>query len=492
VTGRAPSILFPDGVRAVNVGLEMFAGPLVAHGAQVAAVEWRPPAEGDRDLGLLLARLEDDPDDRIGRMVGAANATAIERLLTAQPMLIDVQPARDALGLGDHRILHSGPPIGWDRMCGPVRGAITGAILLEGWATTPDEAVELVGSGRVGLSPCHDHGAVGPMAGVISPSMPVLVVENVTAGTRAHATLNEGLGKVLRFGAYDDSVLDRLRWFASTLGPALSAALQAGGALDLRGITGQALQMGDEGHNRNIAATSLFSRTIAPALVRTADPATAAAVLDFLRGNDHFFLNVSMAACKSALDAARGIPGSTVVTAMTRNGVDFGIRMSGTGDAWFTTPVGVPDGLYFPGYGPDDANPDLGDSAITETFGIGGFAMAAAPAIVRFVGGSPADALEFTRSMGRITLARNPSYALPPLGFVGTPTGIDARRVVDSGIAPVINTGIAHKQAGIGQIGAGIARAPLACFGAALIGLGDALGMPGPGSAAHAVTSMAR
>ena len=237
--------------------------------------------------------------------------------------------------------------------------------------------------------------------------------------------------------------------------------------------------MGDEGHNRNIAATSLFTRAIAPALVRTADTTTAGSVLDFLRGNDHFFLNLSMAACKSALDAAHGIEASTVVTAMARNGVDFGIRMSGTGDAWFTTPVGVPDGLYFPGYGPDDANPDLGDSAITETFGIGGFAMAAAPAIVRFVGGSPADALEFTRLMGRITLARNPSYALPPLGFVGTPTGIDARRVVDSGIAPVINTGIAHRQAGVGQIGAGIARAPLACFAGAIAGLGAVLGVAG-------------
>ncbi len=468
---------FPDGVRAVNVGLDMFAPPITASGGTVTSVDWRPPAEGDRDLGLLLARLEDDPDDPIGRRVAAANASAVERLLAAQPMLIDVQPAAVAIGIGDRQILHSGPPIDWDRMCGPVKGAIIGAILFERWAGAPDEAVALIESGKVGFAPCHHHAAVGPMAGVISPSMPVVVVENAAAGTRAHATLNEGLGKVLRFGAYDTSVLDRLRWFAETLGPALSAALRTGGPLDLRSLTGQALQMGDEGHNRNIAATSLFTRAIAPALVRTADPVTATAVLDFLRGNDHFFLNLSMAACKSALDAAHGIEASTVITAMARNGVDFGIRMSGTGDTWFTTPVEVPDGLYFPGYGPEDANPDLGDSAITETFGIGGFAMAAAPAIVRFVGGSPADALEFTRLMGRITLARNPSYALPPLGFIGTPTGIDARRVVDSGIVPVINTGIAHRKAGVGQIGAGIARAPLACFGSAIASLAAGLGL---------------
>jgi hypothetical protein len=480
MSGTRSSVLFPDGVRAVNVGLDLFAQPLAANDTAVASIDWRPPAAGDRDLGLLLARLEDDPQDAIGRRIMGANGTAVERLLAAQPMLIDVQPARVALGLRDRQILHSGPPIAWERMCGPVEGAIIGAILFEGWAASPDEATALAESGTIDFSPCHHHGAVGPMAGVISPSMPVVVVENASAGTRAHATLNEGLGKVLRFGAYDASVLERLHWFVDVLGPALSSALKVSGPIDLRSLTGQALQMGDEGHNRNIAATSLFTRAIAPSLVRTATATAAGAVLDFLRGNDHFFLNVSMAACKSALDAAHGIEASTVVTAMARNGVDFGIRMSGTGDAWFTTPVGVPDGLYFPGYGPDDANPDLGDSAITETFGIGGFAMAAAPAIVRFVGGSPADALEFTRLMGRITLARNPSYALPPLGFEGTPTGIDARRVVDSGIAPVINTGIAHRQAGVGQIGAGIARAPLACFAGAIAGLGSALGVARP------------
>ena len=476
MSDAGPFNLYPDGLRAVNVGPDMFAAPLAAHGVTVAALDWRPPADGDREVGLRLARLEDDPDDPIGRTVSAANAQAVERLLAAQPMLVDIAPAAAALGLEERQLLHAGPPIEWDRMAGPVQGAVIGAILFEGWATTPEDATEMAASGRIGLSPCHHHGAVGPMAGVISPSMPVIVVENTAAGTRGHATLNEGLGKVLRFGAYDPSVIERLRWMADVLGPALAAAIRVGGPIDLRSLTGQALQMGDEGHNRNIAATSLFTRAIAPDLIRSAAAATAAAVLDFLRGNDHFFLNLSMAACKSALDAAHGIEGSTVVTAMSRNGVDFGIRLSGTGDTWFTTPVGVPEGLYFPGYGPEDANPDLGDSAITETFGIGGFAMAAAPAIVRFVGGSPADALEFTRLMGRITLARNPSYQLPPLGFVGTPTGIDARRVVDSGIAPVINTGIAHRQAGIGQIGAGIARAPIACFMAALTDLAGRLG----------------
>ena len=461
--------LLSGGIRAVNVGVAEFARAPRAHGARVVELDWRPPAGGDRDLGLLLARLDDDPDDPIGARVAAANALAVERILGARARLLDVRPAAAALpGLGARTILHAGPPIEWPRMCGPVRGAIIGAILYEGWADSPAAARALAEQGAIDFVPCHHHAAVGPMAGVVSPSMPVAVVENANGGNRAFAPLNEGLGKVLRFGAYGAEVLDRLRWMAGTLGPALGRALRARDPVDLRSLTAQALQMGDECHNRNVAATSLFTRAIAPTLVRTAATDVAVQVLTFLEGNNHFFLNLSMAACKAALDAAHGIAGSTVVTAIARNGVEVGVRMSGTGARWFTAPAAVPDGLYFPGYGPGDANPDLGDSAITETMGLGGFAMAAAPAIVRFVGGTPDDALDFTRQMYAITLARNSEYGIPALGFAGTPTAIDARRVVDGGVPPLINTGIAHREAGIGQIGAGIARAPLACFGGAL------------------------
>jgi len=466
----------------INIGLEGFAAPLRAFGADVLHLDWRPPAAGDRDLGLLLAKMEDDPDDQLSARVAAANATALARLLGARPMLVDVQPAHlviPALAQRGRLLLHAGPPLPWSAMCGPMRGAAIGATLFEGWAVDAAAAVALLDAGQVQFAPCHDHGAVGPMAGVVSPSMAVVVVDDVASGKRAFATLNEGLGKVLRFGAYDRAVLDRLRWMASTLSPALSRAVKASGPVDLKVLTGQALQMGDECHNRNVAATALLTRLLAPALVRSSDPATAGEVLDFLLANNHFYLNLSMAACKVSLDAADGVDGSTLVTAMARNGVDFGIRVSGTGSEWFTAPSTIPDGLYFAGFGPADANPDLGDSAITETAGIGGFAMAAAPAIVRFVGGEASDAVRYTDEMGRITLARNPDFALPALSFAGTPTGIDLRRVVDSGIAPVINTGIAHRVPGVGQIGAGIARAPLACFAAGLRGVGRRLGLAG-------------
>jgi hypothetical protein len=475
--GFAP--LFDGGIRALNVGVAEFALSPRTYGAAVLELDWRPPAAGDRDLGLLLARLEDDPDDPIGARVAAANKRAVERILAAKPMLVDIGRAADSLkGLGPRHILHAGPPIAWARMCGPMRGAVVGAILYEGWADTPDAAERLADGGGVTFAPCHHFGAVGPMAGILSPSMPVVIVENAPGGTRAFATLNEGLGKVLRFGAYNQEVLDRLRWMNETLAPALTRALRSRGPVDLKNLTAQALQMGDECHNRNVAATSLFARLIAPSLVRTSTADVAAKVLEFLEANNHFYLNLSMAASKATLDAAHGIEGSTVVIAMARNGVEVGVRMSGTGDAWFTAPARVPDGLYFPGYGPADANPDLGDSAITETAGIGGFAMAAAPAIVRFVGGAAEEAIGYTKRMYTITLARNNDFGIPALGFAGTPTGIDARRVVDSGIQPVINTGIAHREAGIGQIGAGIAKAPLGCFAGALRELGSRLKVP--------------
>jgi hypothetical protein len=414
----------------------------------------------------------------------SANETAIARLMAAEPVLVDVRPAREVLaGLDGRRLLHAGPPIGWERMCGPMRGAVTGALRYERWAASDAEAEALAASGAVAFTPCHHAGAVGPMAGIVSPSMPVWIVENRAHGNRAFATLNEGLGRVLRYGANDEGVLARLRWMEEVLGPALGDAItRLGGGLDLRALLAQALAMGDEGHNRNRAGTSLLFRALARPLLETDRPrARLAEIFDFVAGNDHFFLNLSMAACKAALDAAHGVAGSSLVTAMARNGVEVGIRVSGLGDRWFTGPAAVPAGLFFPGYGPTDANPDIGDSAITETAGLGGFAMAAAPAIVEFVGGRAEDAVRATLEMYEITLAEHAHYRIPALGFRGTPTGIDVRKVAETGILPVINTGIAHRTPGVGQIGAGVVRPPLACFTDALAGLARARGRPGAG-----------
>jgi hypothetical protein len=466
---------------AINVGVETFMDSLRAAGAAAVHVDWRPPGTGDPGVAWLLANLAGDPEDPEcpGARVDRANGEAVTRLLDAQPVLVDVRPARDVWPGLDRTLLHAGPPIAWARMCGPMRGAIVGACLYEGWAAREDEAEALATSGQVRFAPCHHYGAVGPMAGVISPSMPLAVVENASGGTVAYSNLNEGLGKVLRFGAYSPEVVERLRWMGRVLAPGLRQVLRGfPGGIPLRPIMAQALQMGDEVHNRNVAATSLLFRLLATATLRSGlERSAATEILAFIDGNNHFFLNLSMAACKAALDAAHGRPGSSLVTAMSRNGVEFGIRVSGLGDRWFTAPAPVPEGLYFSGFGEGDANPDLGDSAITETAGVGGFAMGAAPAMVQFVGGTPEDALALTREMYEITLARSPVFSLPPLGFEGAPTGIDCRQVVDTGIQPVINTGIAHRQAGIGQIGAGIVRAPMECFEQALVALAESLGV---------------
>jgi Protein of unknown function (DUF1116) len=399
-------------------------------------------------------------------------------LLAAQPRLESIGLAREALPkMGRRTILHAGPPIEWTRMCGPMKGAIIGALLFEGWAKNSTQARAMAASGEIDFEPCHHHAAVGPMAGIISPSMPVWIVKNAMGGNRAYSNLNEGLGKVLRFGANSPEVIERLKWMGRTLAPTIQAGLAKLGALDLKPLMAQALHMGDEVHNRNAAATSLLVKRLVPALLKSGVPeGDVAAAIEFMAANDHFFLNISMAACKSMLDAAHGVPGSSLVTGMARNGVDFGIRVSGLGQRWFTTPAPVVNGLYFAGYSMADAAPDLGDSAITETAGLGGFAMAAAPAIVKFVGGSAQDALANTLLMTHITLKRNGAFTLPALDFAGTPCGIDARRVVDTGILPIINTGIAHKASGVGQIGAGVTHAPLACFTQAVAALARSVG----------------
>lgn len=414
----------------------------------------------------------------LSQRIEEANRAAVEHLMDSQPVLVGISPAAEAIpGMTARTILHAGPPIGWERMCGPVRGAIMGALIYEGLAKTTEEAGELAADGEIRFHPCHHHQTVGPMAGVVSSSMPVWMVLNKSFGNFAFCTLNEGLGKVLRFGAYSREVVQRLKWIEEVLGPSLQRALEASGGINLKNIIAQALQMGDECHNRNVAATTLFLKEILPHLLDSdLERSVVKEVSDFIAGNVHFFLNLSMAACKATADSILGLKDSTVVNAMARNGTEFGLRVAGLGDRWFTAPAGIPKGLYFPGYSEEDANPDLGDSTIAETAGIGGFAMASAPAIVKFVGGTPADAQEYTREMYEICVAKHRDLQLPALDFLGTPVGIDIRRVVETGIAPIINTGIAHREAGIGQIGAGILRAPMECFQEALIAFGEQYG----------------
>jgi hypothetical protein len=450
----------------VSTGVELFAAAVEAQAVPVARVDWQPPMAGTAaDLATVAA----DP------LRAEANRRAIGAVLDVQAMLVGVAPASEVLGLERGQFLHAGPPLEWARASGPMRGALMGAAAFEGLVDNAEDAAALFADGSaVSFEPCHHHSTVGPMAGVVSPSMWMWVLEDPATGRRTYCSLNEGLGKVLRYGAYSREVLDRLAWMRDVLGPLLADAVEAAGPVDATGILTQMLQMGDEAHNRNRAGTLMLLRDLGPAMARSRHGADdVAEAMAFIGGNDHFFLNVAMPACKLALDAARDIEGSTMVVAMARNGTDFGIQVAGTGDQWFTGPAQLVDGLFLGDYGPDDANPDIGDSAITETAGIGGFSMAAAPAIVRFVGGTVPDALATTRRMHEITLAENPRWQIPVLDFRGAPTGIDVTLVCRTGVLPQINTGMAGKIAGVGQVGAGLVTPPAEIFPQALAALAD-------------------
>ncbi|MEW6557323.1 MAG: DUF1116 domain-containing protein [Elusimicrobiota bacterium] len=456
--------LFGQKLKVLNLGLKSFAESMRSVGCDVVQVDFKPPAGGNPELITALIKLNTEE-------VETANKTAYSKITNAQPVLVDICPAQDVIHEMDKTtILHAGPPISWDRMCGPVRGAITGALIYEGFVKDEHEAEIIAAKGNIKFAPCHQHNAVGPMAGIISASMFVFVVKNETGGNLAYSTLNEGLGKVLRFGANSSDVIDRLKWMENVLAPAIKKAIKLSGGLNIKNLTAQALTMGDECHNRNVAATGLFLKEILPYLLKTdLDTNTIYEVVKFISNNPHFFLNLSMAACKSACDTIVGLKNSTVVSCMARNGTEIGIKIAGLGEKWFTATAGQPKGLYFAGFSEKDANPDLGDSTISETAGIGANAMAASPAIVKFVGGTPQDALNATKKMYKITIGKHPNYQIPQLDFAGAPVCFDIRKIVETQITPIINTGIAHKKAGIGQVGAGILDAPLKCFEDALL-----------------------
>ncbi len=407
--------------------------------------------------------------------IDKANSEACERMMESRPLVVGLGKALEVIpDMRENLLLHAGPPITWERASGPMRGAITGALIFEGKAKDEKDAQALVESGKIALEPCHHHQAVGPMAGVICSSMSVYILEDMTHGHKSFSNLNEGYGKVLRYGAYSDEVLERLRWMEDVMAPVLNDAIQASEGIDIRALLAESLHMGDEGHNRNKAGSVLFTKILAPFIVRvTKDSEVAAQIIQNLGDNALTVLNPVMAACKAMADAAHGIKGSTIVSVMARNGTDFGIRISGLGDRWFTAPVAVPKGLYFPGFTEEDASGDIGDSTITETAGIGGFAMASAPAIVTFVSGTPRDALNATLEMYEICFTEHKYFTMPPLDFRGTPTGIDIRKIVEKGITPRVNTGIAHKDAGVGQVGAGLVRPPMEMFEQALVAFAE-------------------
>jgi len=411
----------------------------------------------------------------IAQQINEANKIAVERLLSVEPVLTDIDTALNVIpGMTPHTILHSGPPITWSRMCDPMKRAVKGALIFEGLAKDNKSAEKLMKTKKITLSPNHHHGSVGPMTGIISASMPVLATKDLTYGNTSYSTFNEGGGKVLWFGAVEEETINRLRFIRDEFAPVMKKVIRKTGGIPIWSILAQGIQMGDECHNRHTASTNLFLKTITEPLFSLRLPRDQAfRAYRFIAANSHFFLNMTMTACKLAMVAASDIENSTIVTTMSRNGTDFGIRVSGLGDSWFTAPAPyLLDALYNLGYGLDDSAPDIGDSSIIETMGLGGFAIAAAPSMAAFAGGGFQDSVNITREMGQITTAENTKFRIPSLDFEGTPTGIDIRKVVEKEILPSINSAIVHKSTGAGQIGAGIVHAPYECFTGAIMAFG--------------------
>jgi hypothetical protein len=463
--------LFKQKVSAINLGAETFKEDLKLQEVETIHVGWKPPAGGNAALAEALEKVMDS------EKIDEANNKALEIIMDARPMLVSVDRAIDVIpGMTPTTILHAGPPIEFERMPGPMKGAVIGALLYEGLASTPEEALEVATSGKINFAPAHNYNAVGAMTGVFSAHMTVHVIKNVTHGNMSYCPIHEGSGySVQRYGSYDEGVLNRLRWMDQEYRPAMQAALKLAGGVDVRSNIAQALHMSDECHNRNKASTALLYKIIMPYLLKTdLDKDVILRVSEFINANEHYHLSLTMAASKAALDAAHGIENCTIVTALSRNGADFGIRVSGFGgNVWFTGPAQMIQGLFFPGFSEADANPDMGDSAISETAGLGGFSLGNAPAIVQFVGGTVEDAISYVKKMYEITWTENKNYTIPFLNFRGTPAGVDIRKVIQTGILPMITTGIAHKERGRGQIGAGITTPPMECFEKALMAFSE-------------------
>ncbi|MDD4802430.1 MAG: DUF1116 domain-containing protein [Syntrophomonas sp.] len=460
--------LFSQKLKTVNIGLPSFGEDLITQEVETVLIDWQIPAGGNTEMVNALKVLENSN-------VEEANKLTVEKIMSGEPVLIGMERALDVIpGMGPRTIFHSGPPLTWERMCPGVQRAVIGAIIFEGWAKNRESAVRLVNKNKVEFSNNHAHSAVGPMTGIISPSMPVWIVENRTSGNRAYSTLNEGRGVTLWYGDFDESTLNQLRWFRDVFGPSVKKALsKQNGTINPFNLVAQGLSMGDEVHVRCQATTALLIKELVPLLAEAGVKGSyIAEMVRFMAGNNTFSLNLAMAAGKSVMDAAHGVPNSTIVTAMTRNGTDFAIRVGGLGDQWFVADApALDDCLYYAGYSVEDAVADIGDSSIIETTGFGGMTFACAPTIASFVGGSVKDSIELNKKMASINYAKNKNFAIPNLDFAGAPTGLDIRKIVGSQIVPIIDTGVIHKDAGIGQIGAGVAHAPLGVFEQAVLAM---------------------
>lgn len=465
------TVRLPSDVRVVNVGLDMLGDAVRSQGKPVVDVDWRIPAQGDTRAIRALERLMGPHSDRID----AANAQVIDRLDNSAPLLCGIEQAADAIAtMGERTLLHCGPPLAWEDFADPLRRSARASAMAEGWADTPAEVDEMMKSGAIELASANEHSTVVPMATTVGPSQPVFVVE--LDGLRAFSPINQGPGQTAWFGVDRPEAVERLRWLAAVAGPILDKAIRSSGPIDVFAMAGQGLQMGDDLHMRTQATGNLLLRHLFESIVATGHPKLE----EFARywsSNHLFFLNIAMAAAKAVTTAAMEVKDSSIVLGMARNGTTFGVRLAAGGGRWFT--AGAPPvqhAMFQSGYSEQDAAADIGDSAVLELIGLGGPAAAGAPAVAAFVGGSMSDARRVTDQMAAISVARSGRFKMASLDYIGTPVGVDVRKVVELGITPSVNTGILHASDGDGQVGAGVAVAPIECFVDALLFLDSQFG----------------
>lgn len=455
----------PQQVGVVNVGLTLFADAARDQGRPARQVDWRIPGDGDPEVVAALRRLFGPRAE----VIDAANREVLRRLDTGSALLRGVVTAQEVLPLSGRVLLHPGPAIDFADVCDPLRRSMRAAVVAEGWAADPTEADRLLAAGRVTLLPANEVGAVVPMASAVGPHTPLWAVEVGEGGTTAYAPIGQGSGQVAWFGQDSPQAVQRLVFLRDAVGPVLAEAVESVEPVDVLAFAAQAVAMGDDVHVRTQASTNLLLRHLLPGLM-AGERLARVEVARFLSANYLLFLTLAMAGARALTAWAGQVEGSSVVTTMARNGTTYGIRLAGD-ETWFLAPAPpVERALYHPGKGPQDGAPDIGDSAVLELIGLGGAAAAGSPAVGQLVGGLAA-AGELTRDLATVCVGRSSRITLPTMGNLGTPLGLDVRKVVERGVTPQVTTGILHVSDGSGQIGAGVATAPVACFRDAMLAL---------------------
>lgn len=339
-----------------------------------------------------------------------------------------------------------------------------GAALHEKWAVSREDAEDKFRRNEIKLGACNDHATVGAGAGILSPSMPVLICRDMHNGNEGYCLPFEGRSGLGVWGVYNDDVEATLQVIEKQFAPAVNQVLTEQGGIPVKGIIARSLQMNDDIHTRQTAAGLILLSEIAPKLMHSdLDREAITMCIEMFSSSERWFHPLGMASAMSTIRGLKGTEYSTVVTAICNGGVNTGLKVAALGEQWFTAPAPMLTGSYLsPQWSEKDASPYCGDSTITEVVGMGAFAGAAAPSVLRLRGGTYQDGINQSMDMRTLTVGLNSNYPIPLLDFTGPGLAIDIRKVINTGTPVVCHGGIISKDGG--QIGAGIATFPMEVY----------------------------